>query len=52
MQIGAGAPWDFWQIGAKAACTNPSKKDTVKTVKVQEWIWTALNNLILGGKRS
>ena len=32
-QIGAGAPCVFWQIGAKAACTNPEKNDTVKPCK-------------------
>ncbi len=28
--IGAGAPWDSWEIGAKAACTNLSRNDTVR----------------------
>lgn len=29
MWIGAGAPHNFWEIGAKATCTNPEKGATV-----------------------
>ena len=34
-QVGAGAPWAFLQIGAKATCTKPAKNDTLRTQKVQ-----------------
>ena len=37
MWIGAGAPHNFWEIGAKATCTNPEKGATVRTAKNQGW---------------
>lgn len=32
MRIGAGAPHNFWEIGAKATCTNPEKGATVSII--------------------
>ena len=38
MWIGAGAPHNFWEIGAKATCTNPEKgATTVRIAKNQGW---------------
>ena len=43
MWIGAGAPHNFWEIGAKATCTNPEKGATVRTAKNQGWFWIILD---------
>ena len=50
MRIGAGAPHNFWEIGAKATCTNPEKGATVRTAKNQGWFWIILKISLSGGK--
>ena len=50
-QVGAGAPHNFWGIGAKVTCTNPEKGATVRTAKNQGWFWIILKISLSGGKQ-